>query len=274
LPELDQAFGDASVRDARRGRRIRNAIAASAATVLVAGVIALSVLYRASTRNAEEARDKAAEAKDKGQLANLNAEKARAELAQSHLHRGQQYLLDGDYQRALPFLVEASKHGDRSRGLRLMLHRAMTLAMNPRIGQPHFFFGDPTFRPDGKNVISVADDGSALIVDAMSGHVVARLPGIAGDKRFRSATSADGSLVATTRGTSILLWDGATTRTIEIGVELVAETTRIALDATGSRIAIAANRELSVWDARAGQRLWSRPIAAKALWLRWGGVSA
>src|SRR5262249_47299414 len=122
LPELDQAFGDASVRDARRGRRIRNALAATAATALVTGVIALSLLYRASS---------------------ANAERAHAELLRSQVHRGQQYLLDFDYQRALPFLAAAYKGGDRSRAVRLMLDRAMTLARNPRIAQSHMLFGDP-----------------------------------------------------------------------------------------------------------------------------------
>jgi WD40 repeat protein len=250
LPELDQAFGDASMRDARRGRRIRNAIAASVASVLVAGVIGLSVLYRSSRHNAEQ---------------------AQAELLRSYLHRGQQYLLDSDYQRALPFLAAAYEGGDHSRAIRMMLDRAMRLARSPRIAQPHGLFVDPVFRPDGRSVVVMGDDGSGLTLDAASGDVTAQLPGVPGAKSLRSAISADGTLAATAHGDTILLWDGATTRTLSPGIVLKPGTSWIALDATGSRLAVVADKQVTVWDTRSLARSWSQPILAdvRAAW--WAG---
>ncbi|HMG19754.1 MAG TPA: serine/threonine-protein kinase, partial [Kofleriaceae bacterium] len=93
LPELDRGFGDASVRDAARGRRIRRALAGAAGAILVAGVIALSLLYRASQHSAEL---------------------ASAALIDSWIREGQRELFAGDYLRALPFLAQAYRGGDRS----------------------------------------------------------------------------------------------------------------------------------------------------------------
>src|SRR6185503_7451669 len=93
LPDLDHAFGDASVRDAARGRRVRRALAVSAAAILLAGVVALSLLYRSSQRSAEV---------------------ASTALIDSLIQQGQNELFSGDYLRALPFLARAYRAGDRS----------------------------------------------------------------------------------------------------------------------------------------------------------------
>src|SRR5262249_39750469 len=160
---------------------------------------------------------------------------------------------------------------DRSRAVKVMLHRAITLAKSPRIAQPHQIFGDPVFRPDGKTVVAASDDGSALVVDAATGRIIARLDGPPGGKKLRSAISGDGSLVASARSDSVVLWDGGTTRTIVLGRALDSFLTRLALDDAGKRLAVAVDRDLIVWDARSGAQLWARAIGAAPRALRWVG---
>jgi serine/threonine protein kinase/WD40 repeat protein len=259
LPALDRAFGDTSVRDAARGRRIRRTLAAAAAAVVVAGVVGLALLYRASQRSAAV---------------------ARTALNDSLVQQGQQALFGGDYLAALPLLARAYRGGDRSLALRTLLHRAIKLADQPRI-RLHREIAAAAFRPDGRTVIAIGYDGELAIADAATGRITARIAatpgaiarsdpartdaggsavGTGGDHAVPAAISGDGSLAAVARDGAVLLWDGTAARTLPADRPLDPATTKLALDVTGDQLAVASPGELVAWRVRDGARLWSVAI--------------
>ncbi len=242
VPELDREFGDASVRDAARGRRIRRSLAGAAAAVLVAGVIALAVLARSTQHSAEV---------------------ASTALIESWIQQGQQALFAGDYLKALPFLAQAYRAGDRSNALGAMLHRAIKLADQPSVSL-HGQLRDAVFRADQRHVIAIGYDGDAAVIDAVSGRVVAQLapaPGRLGDP-VGGAISADGELAALARDTSIVIWDGASSHTIATGRPLDRARVRFALDAAHRYLAVATGREVELWNVTNGALAWSQPVPA------------
>ncbi|MCE9575356.1 MAG: protein kinase [Deltaproteobacteria bacterium] len=228
LPEIDEAFAAASLRAAARGRRTRRVIASVAAAVLVSATIALALLYRSSSNNAETARDR---------------------LIASFIEQGRSELVAGDYLRALPYLSAAYSAGDNSLALRVMLHRALKLADQPVYRHGHRAFA-AAFREDG-TVMSIAEGGDAAVWDAKTGAVIAKHETTSPrDRDARGEVSLDGSVAAFPDVDAVVLWDGKTTRTLAR-----ANANRVAFDAAGKRLAVAAPGELSIWDVETGQRL-------------------
>ncbi len=249
--------------------RRHRALAVSAiafATLLVASVIALAVLYRSSSRNAEIAMRNAG-------TASQNARTASERLIQSFREQGRRLLLDGEYLRALPYLSEAYTEGDRSTAVKFLLARAERLA-SARLGlhrhavqtaKPNDRAVVAAFRPDGSHVLSVADTGEAAIWDGATGHVVAELAGRPGGPYY-SKVSRDGAFVAIALPDGVTLWDGVHPRTIATG-----GADRLAIDDRGQRIAVARGSELSAWSVATGERLWTASIQAPAIQLWWSG---
>ena len=244
VAEIDREFGDASVRDAARGRRIRRGLAGAAAGALVAGVVALAVLARSTQHSAEV---------------------ASTALIESWIQQGQQALFAGDYLKALPFLAQAYRAGDRSIALRAMLHRAIKLADQPSVSL-HGQLRDAVFRADRRHVIAIGYDGDAAVIDAVSGRVMAQLPpapGKLGDP-VGGAISADGEIAALARDSSIVIWDGSSSHTIAAGRPLDRAKVRLALDAAHRYVAVAAGHEVQLWNLTNGALAWSQPLPALA----------
>ncbi|HEY0986544.1 MAG TPA: serine/threonine-protein kinase [Kofleriaceae bacterium] len=228
-------------------RRHRGVTLAALAFVvlLIAGITALAVLYRASSRNAETARDR---------------------LIQSYEEQGRRLLLDGDYLRALPYLAEAYAQGDRSIAVRFLLARAQRLASAQRV--LHTQAGrtrGAAFRPDGGNILSVADDGEAAIWSASTGQTVAALPARPGGP-YSATVSRDGAFAAIALPDGVTVWDGSHARTIATG-----RAERLAIDASGARIAVVAGGALSVWSVATGERSWTASAGAPVIQLMWSG---
>ena len=209
--------------------------------VAVAGVAALAVLYRMSSRNAAEARDR---------------------LVQSYLEQGRRLSLASDYLRALPYLAQAYAEGDRSVAVRVLLARAERLAGLSRGIYRHTGSARAAaFRPDGTHVLSVSELGEAVIWDAATGRAVAAMPPPPppaeprGLRTVSSQISRDGAYVAVPAPDGVKLWDGARVRTMgPPGAE------RVAIDASGERIAVTAGGELSTWRVATGERLWAATL--------------
>jgi eukaryotic-like serine/threonine-protein kinase len=203
----------------RRHRAL--ALSALAFSVLLIGsVIALGVLYRSSSRNAAAARDR---------------------LVLSYLEQGRRLSLDGEYLRALPYLAEAYAQGDRSTAVRLLLARAerfagLTLGVHSHPARARA----AAFRPDGRHVLSVSDDGDAAIWDAATGRVDAVLarpvrppphPGV--EAMLYSRISRDGAFVAVPLPEAVQVWDGVQARSIG-----PPHAERLGIDASGRRLAV------------------------------------
>jgi len=128
-----------------------------APTALSALLVALSAvpgLYRASARKAATAHDR---------------------LTQSYIEQGRRLLLDGDYLRALPFLAEAYRAGDRSVGLRFMRHRATTLADVPSHVHAAVVYS-ARFRPGDREILSV-DGAGNFMGPGYDDQIIVRLDG-------------------------------------------------------------------------------------------------
>ncbi|HEX3481170.1 MAG TPA: WD40 repeat domain-containing serine/threonine protein kinase [Kofleriaceae bacterium] len=236
----------------RRHRTL--ALSALAFSVLLIGsVVALGVLYRSSSQNAAAARDR---------------------LVLSYLEQGRRLSLDGEYLRALPYLAEAYAQGDRSNAVRLLLARAERFA-----GLTLGVYSHPAraraaaFRPDGRHVLSVSDDGDAAIWDAATGRVDAVLPRTArppphpgAEAMLSSRISRDGAFVAVPLPEAIQVWDGVQTRSIG-----PPHAERLGIDASGGRLAVAVHGELSAWQVATGARLWTVSLPAAMSHIAWCG---
>jgi WD40 repeat protein len=245
VPTTDLAFATASLDDDARGRRIRRAIAASAVSLLVAGVAALAVLYRSSSHNAAAAHDR---------------------LIASYEEQGRRLLLDGEYLRALTYLAEAYDQGDESTAVRFLLARAERLASAELAVYHHAGHASvAAFRPDRTHIISVSDNGEAAIWEAATGHAVALLPGRPGGP-YHGKVSRDGAFVASSGRDGVVLWDGTRTRTIA-----ARNADQIAIDPGGRRIAAASGGEISAWSAAGSPRLWTASTTIATAFAWWSG---
>ena len=245
LPELDEAFASASVTDARRGRRIRRGLAGTAAVVLVTGVIGLSILYRSS-------RD--------------NAEAAHAQLVESYIVEGERDLADDNYPAALRPLAKAYADGDRSLGLRLMLHRAMVLADQPVVPLQSRHV-DPLFL-SANEVVAVGVDGSALVVDS-TGRELSRLAGMEGVSTYVGTALAP-DLVVTARHDAVIGWTGKATKTIA-SLPLDPTKTNLAINGDATVVAVATESGVIAIDVATGARRWTAPLSHATKQLRWFG---
>jgi WD40 repeat protein len=245
VPELDEAFAAASLRDAARGRRLRRTLVVATAAVLTSATIALALLYRASDHNARTARDR---------------------LIASYVEQGRRLLLDGDYLRALPYLSAAYSAGDRSTALRFLLHRATDMAdLEVAHHDQRSFLVAIAFRAGDREVISVSEDGAAAIWDATTGrelHALPPRPGVA-HSDTNGVVAADGAFAVVPRGDESVVWDGAIERTFPGGE-------RVAVDAAGAAIAVASKTEITVWDRASGAKRWSAS-AADTNWMIFAG---
>ena len=239
---VDLAFADASLADEARGRRIRRVGAALALGVLIAAAAGLAVLYRASRAHAAEAHDR---------------------LVQSYEEQGRRLLLDGEYLRALPYLAEAYAQGDTSTAERFLLARAERLAGAELAVYHHADRARAAaFRADG-TVLSVADDGAAALWSATTGRALATLPARPGGPHY-GKVSRDGAFAAIPTDDGVVIWDGATVRTLPTG-----RATRVAIDGDGKRIAVANRADLAVWDRVTSARRWTQPLPVPASFIAW-----
>jgi hypothetical protein len=168
LTAAEEAFADASLRDAARARRRRTLLVAAAFAVLGGGAAGLFVAGRA----------------------------ARARATELILERGRDLLLQGEARRALPLLADAYRRGADGAPVHYLIARAAdtveaeqaVLHHDDRVNTIHF-------NPAGDRVATCSDDHTAVVWDARTGERVFTLrhPSIAGVCRF----SPDGTQLAT-----------------------------------------------------------------------------
>jgi WD40 repeat protein len=144
LTEIESAFGDASVGDAARGRRVRRGLIATAFGVLAAGVLVLTSLNAKTQR-----------------------ERGRAEASERFAleEHGRQLYLDGDPIRALVYLDAARKAGADDDALHYLLGRTLAMLAKRRIS---------IAIPGGGWAVWYTRDGRTLFTTSGSGGVSAR----------------------------------------------------------------------------------------------------
>ncbi|MEO7731323.1 MAG: protein kinase [Kofleriaceae bacterium] len=224
------------------------------AALLIVGIVALGVLYRDSSRNAELARDNA-------RIAQHNSDTARARLIQSYAEQGRHALLDGNHVEALLYLMQAARHGDSSPNLRFMLGRAAeplsAATLRVRSSSARTFFTG--FSHDGTRIVASAEDG-AHVWDAQSGRLLFDLPH--GSTVLKVLYNPDGTRLVTFGLDGIVkIWssiDGALVRVLRPPADRGSASYRAGAISPDGKVVAAVDREaamLHVWDVSSGKLL-------------------
>jgi WD40 repeat protein len=139
------------------------------ALLLVGSIAALGVLYQASERNADTARQNA-------EIARRSAETARERLVHSYEEQGRHALLDGKSMEALVYLGQAYNSGDASPAVRFMLARAMQprLSERARLTSKSRMWS-AMFSRDGSRIVTT-DDRGGQVWDAVTHRLLFTLP--------------------------------------------------------------------------------------------------
>ncbi|WP_428267976.1 protein kinase domain-containing protein [Haliangium sp.] len=206
LTEVEEAFAHASLGEEARGRRLRQIGVIAAFVALSVGLVIVLQLEQRASR-----------ARDRAQSL---AQESRQRLLALYVEQGRRALLDGELERALPYLVEARRDGAGGAALGFMIGQSVrtladelqVLPVNPGQGA----VWDVRFSPDGARIATASADGSARLWDAASGELVHTMRASAGHvravrfspdgARLFLASKEGGSTWDTTTGAR--LWEG------------------------------------------------------------------
>ncbi len=193
LTATELAFGEASVRDEARGRRVRRALAASALVTLTVGLLLLFRAYRTTDHALHQAE--------------FSAHEASTRLANLRFEQGRRAMLEQKPLEALAYLSAAQKSGAQGPALTHLLKTAAWLGRGEvrRLGGlgPAF---DGALSADGQRLAMVGQDGRVSVWHLTLGqleHTVAT-------DAFCAAFSPDGQTLSVgTRGGAVELYDVA-----------------------------------------------------------------
>jgi WD40 repeat protein/tRNA A-37 threonylcarbamoyl transferase component Bud32 len=222
LTDVEEAFSQASIDDAARGRRLRR----GALIIVGTGLVVALVVFARLRSQAEGARVQAVASKAR---AEASERQAAVQLTESYAEQGRRTLLAGDPQSALLYLDAALERGRDTAALRYMVQRgldALGRGVKTLAGHRGAVW-DARYSPDGTRLASIGADGDARIWDiatgktlhTLTGHVVALAPQV--------AWSPDGHVLLTGDGAgTIRVWDpntGTLVRSIEAHAGAVIE---------------------------------------------------
>ena len=222
--------------------------------LLVVSIVALAVLYRSSSDNAETAHTNEIAAR-------RNAKTAEERLVQSYLEQGRHALLDGKHAEALVYLTEVIHRGGDAPDVRFMLERAaQPLARETlRLRSPTPRMFTAKFSCDGSQILT-SDDKGAQISDAKTGQLLFDLPH---HDIVLKAQYAPGCkiVVAFGRGGVIKIWNAETGRLVRTLMPTTAgdlpQFNGGVISSSGRMIAAAdrSGGSVYVWDAHTGAEL-------------------
>lgn len=240
LTDTEEAFARASLRQAVRGRRVKQLALTIAFVTLGAGAL---VLWRMNHQS-------------QGRLLRLYTE------------QGRQAVVVGDPMRGLVYLVEAYRAGARGPALEVLLGGASSALGEPLLSlrDPTRPVGIPEFSPDGRLILTSGDDHIAQVWDAASGLLVATIRG-SGLRGWtdQTAFSPDSARIALRRTdeSTVGVWNAATGAllfSLDGHTQWVAA---IVFSPDGRRIlTVSYDGSSRVWDAATGTLQFLLPGAA------------
>jgi WD40 repeat protein/DNA-binding XRE family transcriptional regulator len=109
------------------------------------------------------------------------------------------------------------------------------------------------YRPDGKHLATIGDDGTTIVWDAATGEEVQRLPGTTKPSDFvsaqRIAYSPDGKLLAACDNGNVKVYDAATYKLLHTLIGHDVDMTAVSFSRDGTRLASADHAgTIFVWD--------------------------
>jgi WD40 repeat protein/serine/threonine protein kinase len=249
LGSLERGFLNDSQRRIRRARWLRRALVASAALVLVGGLLYCAAIW------AHQARLETQLAQEQARSAR---EVAEATITQSEVDQGNSELIH-DEPDALLHLGRAYQRGDHSPSTMFMLARALQprLAEQARLQSTAGRMWSAAFSPDGRQIVTT-DDRAAQVWDAQTYR--RRFTLFHGEAVYQALYSADGARIVTAGNDStVKIWDAASGALVR---ELRRDGSKqhyfmVALSSDGRLVAAINTRGdvAHVWDAMTGAPL-------------------
>jgi WD40 repeat protein/tRNA A-37 threonylcarbamoyl transferase component Bud32 len=219
LTATEEAFAQASLREAARGRRLRRIAVGTAFVALLGG---LGVVRTQRTR------------------AEAAAAQARKRLSEQYEDQGRQAFLAGSSERALVYLDEALQLGADSPSRRFLFAQAARAQGAQRaVWSAHTrALRDLRLSPDGKRVLTCSDDQTARIWDLERNVELRALRGHTGGVAMAQwalggARVATGSFDGTAR-----IWDAATGESLHVLGGLDGGAYALAVSPDGTRLAV------------------------------------
>jgi WD40 repeat protein/serine/threonine protein kinase len=245
LTEAEQAFGDASLAEAARGRTLRRGLVLTTFAVLVAVGAALLV------QNQRVARQKA-RALDNEQSARRSADDLNRLLLEQYTTQGRRLVLGEDPLQALAYLDQAAQLGARGRSLDLMVGLAVRATDGQFVELRHdSSVARVRFSPDGARIATAGFDRQARLWDARTGSVQAELKH--GDAVLRVEFSSDGSLLATASldGTAAIWRVASGERVHQLRHRAPVQAVQFSPDGA-LLVTVTTEEEVSLWNAARG----------------------
>jgi WD40 repeat protein/serine/threonine protein kinase len=189
LTEVEQAFGDASLAEAARGRSLRRRLILAAFVALLAVGVALLAQNRSVARERTRAVENELAVREK-------AEELNRRLLDQYTSQGRRLVLAEDHLQALAYLDRATGLGARSPALDLLIAQAVRATDGLELELRHDnSVARVRYAPDGTRIATASYDRQARLWDPTSGAVQARLEH--GDGVLRVEFSPDGKVMAT-----------------------------------------------------------------------------
>jgi WD40 repeat protein/serine/threonine protein kinase len=217
LTDLETAFATSSIDDAARSLRRRRSLLAGSFGVLAAGLIALFVLNRRVADERTVAEKLAADNK-------AQAEQMHDNLLASYEAQARQYLLDGEYDRALTYIGEARKLGAHGPALDLVAASvASRLTSKTRTFAHDSPVFDARFSADGTRLVTAGGrEHRARVWSIADGKLIAEL--VHGGDVFTAQFEPGGQVLTMSADGTAALFDptnGARLATFDPHVEKV-----------------------------------------------------
>ncbi|MFN0246447.1 MAG: protein kinase domain-containing protein [Kofleriaceae bacterium] len=247
LMAVELEFGDASAREALRGRRLRNIAVGTILGILVVGMVVALVLYR----DAESQRSRAASNEKR---AVTNETRANELVISGYLNQGQRAAVAGDANQALVYLEAAKRGGANGPVLELPLaqvRRSMNAERAAYRGHEGRVLAIATL-PDGKLFATGGADRTLVLWSIDSPTPIARFTE-ATQSVHAVAASPDGTWIATASGDGhVRVYDVARRALANDWTLSETATYFVQFTPQGKVVSFADDQQVGVWDPATG----------------------
>jgi WD40 repeat protein len=243
----------------RHRRRLRAMAAVGIGLVVFAAVVAiLGINAVQQGKIAETERGKAITERNKADRERENADRERRKavymLGEQYRERGRRAVVEGAFQRAIPYLVAARARGVDDVGLKMLFRIATTSSMAFSLRHDDAVTS-ASFSADGKLILTSSRDGTARLWNAASGEPHPPLLEHTQPAELASI-SEDGSRVVVVGDDTAWIWDVTRSPPQKVTLRHGPQITTARFSTDGTVIVTASSdRTARLWDAATGNAL-------------------